>query len=543
MQKDIASALARTLKKLGIEGVEPTLEYPSDLTHGDFATNVALVAANQAQSNPKELAEQIVSELGVIEGVEKIEVAGPGFINFTLSRTYFLNVIKNIDEDWGKGGVYKGRNEIFEYTDPNVFKVFHIGHLMPNVIGESLSRIAKFLGANVKQVNYQGDVGLHIAKALWGLRHNTSLDIHDSNDLGKAYALGSAAYEENEEAKKEIIDINKKVYARDESVMEMYTTGRQTSLDHFEELYKILGTKFDTYFFESEVWEVGKKRVEEGLEKGVFEKSDGAVVFKGEQYGLHTRVFITSEGLPTYEAKDFGLVTVKNEYFPFDYSVIVTGKEQKEYFKVVFKAIEEFDPSFKRKLKHVYHGLMRLPTGKMASREGNVVSGEQLINDTIAQSQERNSDPVIAERVAVAAIKYEILKQSLGKDMVYDRERALSLEGDSGPYLRYSYARAKSVLEKAGDGGSVEQIPEQIPEFERLLPRFPEVVKRAAHEYEPHYITTYLTELAGSFNSWYAQEKIIGSPEEQYKLALTRAFATTMKNGLWLLGIEAPEKM
>lgn len=545
MQDVLKKELKKALNILGIDGAEMTLEYPADLAHGDFATNVAMVAAKEAGKNPRELAEEVVAKLGDIDGIEKIEVAGPGFINFHLSRGYFADIAAKVDDDWGKSDTYKGHKEIFEYTDPNVFKVFHIGHLMPNVIGESLSRIAKFLGADVRQVNYQGDVGLHIAKALWGLSHDASLDVKNHDDLGKAYVAGNKAYEEDDDAKKEITNINKKVYAKDSSVYELYKTGRQTSLDHFEELYEILGTKFDQYFFESEVWEAGKACIEEGLKKGIFEESDGAIVFRGEKYGLHTRVFITSEGLPTYEAKDFGLVIAKNEYFPFDYSVIVTGKEQKEVFKVVFRAIQEFNPSFKGKLKHVYHGLMRLPEGKMASRAGNVVSGERLINDTISLSKERNSDLDVARQVAVAAIKYQILKQSLGKDMVYDQEQALSLEGDSGPYLQYTYVRAKSVLEKAGNNRATNRkvVPESIPEFERLMPRFPSVVERAANEYEPHHVTTYLTELASAFNSWYARERIIGDEYETYKLVLTRAFATTMKNGLWLLGIEAPEKM
>ena len=214
MQTQIREKIEESLRNLAIEvdGLEYSITYPEVLTFGDFTTNIALVLFSHfgkmkngkvwgKASSPRELAEKIVVELGSIEDVQKIEVAGPGFINFHLSRTYFSDVLAIVDDDWGKSNTHKDRREIFEYTDPNVFKVFHIGHLMPNVIGESLSRFAKFLGADVRQVNYNGDVGLNIAEALWGLMHNPPLDVRNNNDLGRAYVAGNKAYEENENAK------------------------------------------------------------------------------------------------------------------------------------------------------------------------------------------------------------------------------------------------------------------------------------------------------------------------------------------------------
>ena len=268
----IISALQTALKKLEIVGVVPELEHPAELAHGDFSTNVALVAAKKAGANPRELAEKIVKELENISGVEKIEVAGAGFINFHLTREAFSESVQEIlsaGEKWGSNASMKGKKIMYEYTDPNPFKVFHIGHLMSNAIGESLSRIGSFQGALVLRANYQGDVGLHVAKSIWGLLKN-KLDPANVDDLGKAYVVGSTAYEEDATTKEEIDALNKKIYANDPEIKPIYDSGRKASLERFEMLYQILGTKFDYYFFESDVGPIGMKIVHEGLKKGIF---------------------------------------------------------------------------------------------------------------------------------------------------------------------------------------------------------------------------------------------------------------------------------
>lgn len=556
MHEILKKKVTDALSALGIDGVEPVLEFPAELPHGDFATNAALAAAKAAGMNPKELAEKIVSELGEIDGVEKIEVAGPGFINFHLSREYFSKTVSEVNGDWGKGELLSGKKVMVEYTDPNPFKELHIGHLVPNALGEALARLSEFSGAETRRVTFQGDVGMHVAKAMWGLQQSgvTTESNFTAEDLGKAYAKGATAFEEDENAQKEIKELNKKIYAifNDESkdIADLYYKARDVSVEYFETGYEILGSKFDHYFFESVTGQLGAPKVREHI-GDVFKESDGAVIFPGEEYGLHTRVFINSEGLPTYEAKDIGLIYAKKEWWPADVYITVTGSEIKDYFAVVIKALEQFDAELAQKIKLSLNGMLRLSTGKMSSRTGNVIPALSLIAEVSSATKERMQDSdmsdeekeKVAQQTAVAAIKYAILKNTAGKDIVFDVKKSISVEGDSGPYLQYSYARARSVLGKAGSEGSTELALELTPEFERLLPRFPMVVERAASEYEPHYVTTYLTELASAFNSWYAQEKIIGTEDEAYKLALTNAFAQTMKNGLWLLGIEAPEKM
>lgn len=546
MEELLQQKITDALRVLGISGVSFALEFPAELAHGDYATNVALVAAKKAGMNPRSLAEKIVAELGDIEGVEKIEVAGPGFINFTLAREYFSQSIQSVDEEWGKNQNLKGRRVVVEYSCPNPFKEMHIGHLMSTVIGEAVSRLVEYSGASLVRDSYGGDVGPHVAKALWGLR---SLGVGDREltpqKIGEAYAYGANAYEDSEDAKKDIDALNVAIYkGEDAELMELWRKGKEVSVLAFKELYKKLGTHFDRFFFESETASLGMQKVEEGLAKGIFEKSEGAVIYPGEKKGLHTLVFVTSRGTPTYEAKEVGLAFLKEQEFPSDASYILTASEQVGHFQVVKAALAELDEKLAKKTHHIPHGFLRLPEGKMSSRTGNVITAESLITEAIKRASEKNEDAHIAEVVGVAAVKYAILRAKPGSDVVFDMNQALSIEGDSGPYLQYSYVRAKSVLEKASSQQSATSSqPEDISHLERLLPRFPHVVARASHAFEPHFVTTYLTELASAFNSWYASEKIIGVPNEAHKLTVVRAFAQTMKNGLWLLGIQAPEKM
>ncbi len=544
MEELLKKKIKEALGALDVQDAEPVVEFPADLSHGDFATPTALAAAKAVGVPPRTLAEKIVTKLGDIEGVSKVTIAGPGFINFTLSREYVSRILQTVDEEWGKGGYFKGKAVVVEYSCPNPFKEMHIGHLMSTVIGESVSRLIEFSGASTVRDSYGGDVGPHVAKALWGLRTLPAEGELTAEKIGTAYSYGSAQYEESEEAKKEIDELNVAIYKKDDAkLMELWSAGKEVSVAAFKGLYRKLGTHFDRFFFESETAELGLSKVEEGLAKGVFEKSDGAVIYPGEKKGLHTLVFVTSRGTPTYEAKELGLAFLKEQEFPCDASYILTASEQVGHFKVVKAALEEIAPELAEKTHHIPHGFLRLPEGKMSSRKGNVVTAEALIENAIQRVSERNPDEVVAEMVGVAAVKYAILRAKPGSDVVFDVDQALSIEGDSGPYLQYSYVRAKSVLEKATAAGIDVVPPESVSSLERLLVRFPAVVERAAREFEPHFVTTYLTELASAFNSWYASEKIIGNPHEAYYLMLVRAFTTTMKNGLWLLGIEAPEKM
>ncbi len=525
---------------------------------GDYATNAAMMNAKGREGGPREFAEFLISELWKSEEikkvVEKMGVAGPGFINFYLKDEIVSGHIGEILEsgaEYGKNEKEKGEKVIIEYTDPNPFKEFHIGHLMTNTLGEALSRIIEANGAEVKRACYQGDVGMHVAKTVWAISKKQK-EIRDASDLGQAYSYGAQNYEEY---KTEIQEVNKKIYDRsDEEINKIYDEGRKISLEYFEHIYKRLGTHFDYYFFESETGVLGKKIVEENLDT-VFFKSDGAVVFPGEEHGLHTRVFLNSEGLPTYEAKELGLAKIKYDAYPYDTSVVVTGNEVNDYFQVLLCAMSLVFPELEKKTKHVSHGMLRLPTGKMSSRTGDVITAEALIGALSEMVMEKIADRDIedkgkvAEEIAVAGIKYSVLKQSPGKDIIFDPQKALSFEGDSGAYLQYAYVRTQSILRKASSTRVVlvdtrTTLVEPISVLERLLfEGLPNTVLMARRELAPNYIATYLIDLCREFNAYYEQNQILGNEHSEHRLALVKAVGIVLKNGLTLLGIPVLEKM
>jgi len=562
MEQTIRQAIIEVLQQLNIEDVNFVVEHPSELEYGDYACNVAMVAAKALGKNPRELAETIVGKLeGKLEIVEKMNVAGPGFVNFFLKRAFFKEEIiraSELGDDWGKNSSLQGKKVLVEYTDPNPFKEFHIGHLFTNSVGESLSRLVEFSGADTKRLCYQGDVGMHVANSIWGMQKlgMTAESVFTARDLGKAYATGATAYKEDKNAQEEIKILNKKIYERsDEEINKLYDKGREVSLAYFETVYKVAGTSFDEYFFESEAGPKGKELVESNPD--VFIESNGARIFDGEAHGLHTRVFINSEGLPTYEAKELALAKMKEDRLGvYDLSIISTANEITEYFKVLKKAMSFVYPELEKKTEHIGHGTVRLTTGKMSSRTGDVVPAIEFIDEIAeaAASRMKETSPELAEDkelvrdIALGAIKYATLKGNILQDTVFDKEQALSFEGASGPYLQYTHARIHSVLQKAADAGvvqSFEHIPAQSYEIEKILYRFEEVIAEAVTERAPHKIATFLIELAGLFNSFYAAEKIADASDEfaPYKAVLSASVAQTLKNGLWVLGIKAPTSM
>ncbi len=559
----ISAAVKKAFETLhpGIE-VDFSVEYTDSLEHGHITCNVSMVASKQVGKMPRLIAEALIPLLQDmnIEGVESYAVAGPGFLNVTLSRGMFADYIKKAQT----GGLPKnksaaGREVLVEYTDPNPFKEFHIGHLMANAVGESLAGLYEAGGATVHRVCYQGDVGPHIAKALWGLNKMVREDGEtEVAYIGRAYAYGATQYEDSPEAKKEIDEVNAAVYAKSDAALnEKYTWGRAVSLAHFDEIYKILGTKFEHFFFESEVAAPGTKIVRDNMSNGVFEESDGAVIYRGEKKGLHTRVFITSKGLPTYETKELALdLEAKPARFTYDTSVIVTANEQNDFFKVVLAAMEDINAAERAKIRHISHGLMRFKDGKMSSRKGTVVTGESLIEDTTEALMTHfktgewtdEEKQKTAQVLAVASIKYVILRQSPGSDIVYDREKSVSLEGDSGPYVLYSLVRAHSLLAKAATTGAVPKavLPtETAALFEMLLPQYAHVLRRSLAEHSPNTLLTYGTKLAAAFNAWYGTTKVIDeqNPYMPYQLATIKTYADTMTDVLQVLGIPVVERM
>lgn len=542
------------------------VDITKDMTKGDLYTNFALAASKSIGKNPVAIAVDLGQYLETHLDkslVEKVEVVG-GYVNFWVATSLKVEIPQTVPHK-----DFAGKRIAYEYTDPNPMKEFHIGHLMANTIGESISRLAVLGGAEVKRYSYQGDVGRHIAVTLWGVRFLDATWPEDSVSLtdkvkflGSAYVAGNtklaelkAVGEESADYKKAIEQIehmNQKVYDRtDAEVNAMYDQGREWSLEKFEELYAILGTQFDSYFFESVTGPVGKDIVLAHMD--VFAKGEnGAVIFEGEKYDMHTRVFINNKGLPTYEAKEVGLAKVKYDAWAYDKSFIITANEQKQALDVTLKAIQLVMPEIGSKNGYIFNGMMKLVGMKMSSRTGKIVAGDELVEMIMDASVEKMEEREIPEAeqkqigqdVAVAAIKFNILKQNFRKDIIFDKEKALALEGDSGPYIQYTAVRIQSVLKKvAATVVGTEPLSKEAELLLRTLYRFEHVCYQAIEESAPQHVAQYLIDLTSKFNGFYANNKIVGEATDARLIDMCKQTLQVIEKGLWTLGIKTVERM
>jgi arginyl-tRNA synthetase len=547
----------------GIE-VLPRIE-PSE--HGDFETNVAMQIAKQVGENPRAVGEKLVAAL-VAEGATA-EIAGPGFINFTLADAELvaaLNESVEQHEDFYRCEAYKDKVVVTEFSDPNPFKVLHVGHLYTSIVGDAISNLVEKAGGAVHRVNFGGDVGLHVAKTMWAIdKQMEGFDVErlPSGEIAARmdwiaarYVEGTNAYEESEAAKAEIVKLNKAIYeitaAKDhESAMaKVYWQCREWSYEYFDAFYARVGVSFEKYYPESVTAELGLEIVKREIKPGGYEMSDGAVIFRGEPYGLHTRVFINNNGLPTYEAKDVGLIEKKWQDYKFDVSVVITGADITEYMKVVLKSIEQFAPELALRTKHIVHGNVKLMGGvKMSSRKGNFLRAVDVLDMVAAEQEAVSGGPDNA--VALGATKYAFLKTKIEPgDLIFDVKESVSVQGDSGPYLQYSLARAKSILRKSGGVAESELAlleGESLDEYERrlllALLEWKEALARSVEELAPHRVCTYLYKLAQKFSRFYENNRVAGGEKEQLRKKLVEGYIEVLESGLAVLGIPSVEKI
>lgn len=560
--QDIRDLIYSALEPGVIDRDAIVVERPADRSHGDFSTPVAFVLAKAVGMPPFQLSykiEEKIKSMDLPDWVQNIAATVPGFINITLKPEYLCDLVQSIPmlgSEYGRNTSRSGQLVLVEHSSPNLFKPFHIGHMMNNAIGESIFRLARASGARAIPISYPSDISLGIAKAIRVVM-NDGAEVLDSlatpaqqvEYLGQCYVRGNNEFADNPAVVAECKDIAKKLYdATPSPELTLYQRCKEINMNDFKNIAIRLGSWFEAFIYESESGAVGEAIVRSHPE--LFTESEGAIVYQGEQDGLHTRVFINSEGYPTYEAKDLGLLSLKFERYNPDLSVFVTDHEQTNYFQVVSAAAGKINPAWQERTVHRTHGRMTLRGQKMSSRLGGVpVAAEtlQMIIDVI-----RGRTPDItdkdAEVLAIAAIKFMILRSKAGSNINFDPDTSLSLEGDTGPYLQYTVVRARSVLAKIPDGYIARNdVADDITDMdiERVLLHFPAVVGLAIDEWAPHYITTYLLELAQTFNSWYGRNRIIDAenPHESYNITLTRAVAITVENGLELLGIRVPERM
>jgi arginyl-tRNA synthetase len=568
---DLQKKIQDICTELGITR-QVVLEHPQELTHGDFATSVALAAAKDLKQNPKELAETITEKIRGLndEKIKEVSIAGPGFINIVLTQKALYEEVSRVlesGEKYGQNNLHQGKKILVEHSSPNLFKPFHIGHLMNNAIGEAIARIIKNTDAHVEVISYPSDISLGIAKAIWVIMQKGGEDwvvkatkgIDDVqnfiSEAGPMYVEGTKAYDESEQVQKEVREIANKLYKREGgSELNIFEICKQLNLRYFDAVTQRLGSSFDGFIFETETGPIGKRIVQENIPH-IFTESEGAVIYEGEKHGLHTRVFINKDGNPTYEAKDLGLLSLKFSRYTPDISVFVTDHEQGPYFKVVSTAAGEINKDWQEKTVHLTHGRMTFKGAKMSSRLGGVPTAEDVLGAIKEVAKEKFTErsagmdtDAFADMVAIAALKFSILKVAPGKPVNFDPEEAISFEGDSGPYIQYTYVRTRALLEK---GAAVNILPKVIEKYstsdlERILYRFEEVVLQSAQEYVSHHIAHYLLSLAQAFNSWYGEAKVIDENNKElsaHRLAIASAVGTVLKKGLYLLGIQTPERM
>ncbi|MSU45452.1 MAG: arginine--tRNA ligase, partial [Candidatus Zambryskibacteria bacterium] len=496
MKETLKSEIEAILKDSGIENPRVSFDIPTHTKLGDSTTNVAMAYAKELQKKPVDLALEIKEALIAksINHISRIDVIAPGFINFFFDEHYFNKNLQRVlnDENFGKNKNLSGKKVLVEHSSPNLFKAFHIGHVMNNAIGESISRLAKFSGGDVTVISYPSDVSLGIAKAVWALMDDGGLEklkqISVSSEaisyLGECYVKGTKSYEDEVELQPRIREIASLIYKKEESEeYRTYLEAKELNLSYFKNITETLGSKFDGYIYESEAGVIGEKLVLENLGK-VFVESEGAIIYEGENDGLHTRVFINKEGHPTYEAKDLGLLAIKFSRYNPDLSLFVTDHEQTEYFKVVAAAASRINPVWKERTLHKTHGRMSFKGEKMSSRLGGIPSAQELLDflyeELRGRSAEISSEDI--QIIAVAALKFSILRSMAGKNIDFDPATSLSSEGDSGPYLQYATVRANSLLKKAeGIIDLVTALPSgwETANLERYLERFESVVLRA----------------------------------------------------------------
>lgn len=528
--------------------VEPEWSRP-DPKLGDVSTNLALQLAGKLTQPPRQIAEALAARLESLEAVASVEVAGPGFINVRFATAALVDSLEQ-----RPALIREGQTIVCETNNPNPFKAIHIGHAMNAIVADTIANLLDVSGGHVYRVSYHGDVGLHVGKSMYSLLRYVDGDITRLTDIpegernsfmSRMYADGSRAYKEDETAKKEIDELTRQSFTRQDPLYaQVYEACKTWSLQTIDEKAIQLGNKPTVRrFLESDADARGVPIVEKHT-PGVFEKSDGALVFPGSKYGSFDNVYVTSRGLGLYGARDLGLMELKREQFHPDKSYIVTAEEQRDYFKGVIAAAGLIWPDQKDVTVNISTGLVKLSTGKMSSRSGEVVEIAWLFDQVGQAIRARGGEP--SDELIAGALRYQFLKNRIGGDIIFDINEAVSISGSSGSYLQYAHARACSILAKSEEDDLTLPDSELEPDERNLLLKmseYAEVISRAMRDLAPHLICTYLYELAQEFNRFYEKNRVIGDERQAQRLWLVNQYRQHLERGLAVLGIHAPERM
>ncbi len=572
MKERIEIVLRKALQALGIDADGIKIERSADGMHGDYATNVALVCGKKVGIAPRELAQKLVEKIleTPSEDIKKVEIAGAGFINFFLTDEVIRS--ENKKEKSVFTTKYTGKKILVEHSSPNLFKPFHIGHLMNNIIGEFVVRAVTIGGGKVTTLSFPSDVSLGIAKAVYILLEDKKegKDVFALSDeekiltFGEAYRRGVAYFDEHPEEILKAKEISNIIYDRVHSseIRTFFEKVKEINNAYFIKIIKEFGSVINDIIYESEAGARGKEIVEVNTGEGkVFTKSEGAIVYIPDEArkDLHTQVFINSEGHPTYEAKDLGLVDLKFSKFAPDLSYFITDTEQASHFRVVLDAALKLGGEWKERVEkslHIPHGRMLFKGQKMSSRLGGVPIALDVIAVVEEEVRERAGEKIahltafekksLEREIALSALRVAVLRSKPGININFDPESSLSFEGDSGPYLLYTHARSASLLEKGKERGLMplfKNIPTTM--LEKVLAQYELELAYGIEELAPQKLVTYLFEVAQLFNSFYAHTQILTDDKEisEHYLAIVKRMKAVLKEGLWVLGISAPERM
>ncbi len=567
-KQEIANTISNAIE-IEAKELKEYIEIPKDSKNGDYAFPCFRLA-KELKKSPQAIAEEIKEKIKIDEKyIEKVEIAG-GYLNFYISSTLLTNeVLEEIENQpqYGSSKIGKGKNIVIDYSAPNIAKQFHIGHLRSTVIGGALYRIYKYLGYNVTGVNHLGDYGTQFGKLiegykLWGEEYDIEKD--PINELTKIYVRISDLCKKDESVLQACRDNFKKLEDGDEYCVSLWTRFRELSLKEFQKVYDLLGSEFDSWngeaFYSDKMPEIISI-----LEKtGKLVESEGARIIDLEDSGINTPCIIEkTNGSTTYATRDLAAILYRARNYDFDKALYVVSYEQTLHFKQVFEVAKllGIDEKYTNGLEHVAFGMVLLPTGKMSTREGNVVSLNELLQESISRAKEiieqKNPDledkDEISKKVGVGAIVFNDLANSRVKDEIFDWNQILNFQGETGPYIQYTYVRTKSVLEKAGiaenmklEGVQATALQDEFSQnIIKLLYNFTDVLVQVTDKNEPSILSRYLIDLAKSYSVFYNENKIMIEDVnvKNARLYLTYAVGKVLKIGCNLLGIQMPNKM
>ena len=564
-KQKIAQSVAKTTN-LNEKELETYIESPKDSKNGDYAFPCFRLA-KELKKAPPVIASEIKEKIEIDEDIiEKVEIAG-GYLNFFVKKELLAKeVLEEIanKENYGQSSIGNGKNIVIDYSAPNIAKPFHIGHLRTTLIGNALYRVYKYLGYNTTGINHLGDYGTQFGKMIeaykmWGEEYNLEED--PINKMMDMYVRINALCKEDEQVLEKCRENFRLLESGDKYCVDLWNTFKDLSMVEFNKIYDILDIKFDSYkgeaFYSDKVQEV----VDTLEQKGKLTDSEGAKIVDLEDKGIATPCIIQkANGSSIYATRDLAAIMYRAKTYDFDKCLYVVAYEQNLHFKQIFEVAKYLvDEKHAKGLEHVSYGMVNLPTGKMSTRLGNVVKIEDLINETISRAKEiimeknpelENKEEV-AKKVGLGAIIFNTLATTTIKDQIFDWNTALNFQGETGPYIQYTYVRTRSVLEK------VEKLPE-INEIDvgklsdeysqnviKLIYNFEDILIQVTNKEEPSILSRYLIDLSKAFSGFYNENKIITDDTalQNARVYLTYAVGKVLKAGANLLGIQMPEKM